>query len=112
EGSFIVDAREELIARPADADRLGLGMVYQHFTLVPSMTAAENLVMARADVPRIIDWKAERARPGTFQRKCRSAWRSPSRSARYPGASAKRPKPASSFISTAAFSCSTSRPRR
>ena len=27
-------------------------MVYQHFTLVPSMTAAENLVMARADVPR------------------------------------------------------------
>ena len=66
EGSFIVDAREELIERPADADRLGLGMVYQHFTLVPSMTAAENLVMARADVPRIIDWKAERARLETF----------------------------------------------
>jgi general nucleoside transport system ATP-binding protein len=65
-GSFIVDAREELIERPADADRLGLGMVYQHFTLVPSMTAAENLVMARADVPRIIDWKAERARLEMF----------------------------------------------
>ena len=62
EGSFIVDAREELIERPADADRLGLGMVYQHFTLVPSMTAAENLVMARADVPRVIDWKAARQR--------------------------------------------------
>ena len=69
EGSFIVDAREELIERPADADRLGLGMVYQHFTLVPSMTAAENLVMARADVPRIIDWKAERARLETFLEK-------------------------------------------
>jgi general nucleoside transport system ATP-binding protein len=66
EGSFIVDAREELIARPADADRLGLGMVYQHFTLVPSMTAAENLVMSRADVPQIIDWKLERARLETF----------------------------------------------
>jgi simple sugar transport system ATP-binding protein len=66
EGSFIVDAREELIERPADADRLGLGMVYQHFTLVPSMTVAENLVMARADVPRIIDWKAERARLEAF----------------------------------------------
>jgi general nucleoside transport system ATP-binding protein len=66
EGSFIVDAREESIERPADADRLGLGMVYQHFTLVPSMTAAENLVMARADVPRIIDWKTERARLETF----------------------------------------------
>jgi ABC-type uncharacterized transport system ATPase subunit len=69
EGSFIVDAREELIERPADADRLGLGMVYQHFTLVPSMTAAENLVMARADVPQIIDWKAERARLETFLEK-------------------------------------------
>ena len=65
-GSFIVDAREELIERPADADRLGLGMVYQHFTLVPSMTAAENLVMSRADVPQIIDWKAERARLEAF----------------------------------------------
>ncbi|HXW24956.1 MAG TPA: ABC transporter ATP-binding protein [Xanthobacteraceae bacterium] len=66
EGSFIVDTREATIERPADADRLGLGMVYQHFTLVPSMTAAENLVMSRADVPQVIDWKAERARLETF----------------------------------------------
>src|SRR5262252_2221503 len=66
EGSFIVDAREATIERPADADRLGLGMVYQHFTLVPSMTAAENLVMSRADVPQVIDWKLERARLETF----------------------------------------------
>jgi simple sugar transport system ATP-binding protein len=66
DGAFIVDQREATIERPADADRLGLGMVYQHFTLVPSMTAAENLVMARADVPRVIDWKAERARLETF----------------------------------------------
>ncbi len=35
-------------------------MVYQHFTLVPSLTAAENLVMARADVPALIDWRAEK----------------------------------------------------
>src|SRR6202045_1935138 len=69
EGSFIVDAREATIERPADANRLGLGMVYQHFTLVPSMTAAENLVMSRADVPQIIDWKAERARLEIFLEK-------------------------------------------
>jgi simple sugar transport system ATP-binding protein len=69
DGSFIVNDREATIERPADADRLGLGMVYQHFTLVPSMTAAENLVMARADVPRIIDWKAERARLEAFLEK-------------------------------------------
>ena len=33
-------------------------MVYQHFTLVPSMTVLENLVMARADTPEVIDWAA------------------------------------------------------
>ena len=59
EGQFLIDGREETIGRPADADRLGLGMVYQHFTLVPSMTVAENLVMSRASVPAVIDWRRE-----------------------------------------------------
>ncbi len=65
-GDFLIDGKEEMIAQPQDADRLGLGMVYQHFTLVPSMSAAENLVMARADVPLVIDWKAERKRLDAF----------------------------------------------
>ena len=34
-------------------------MVYQHFTLVPAMTVAENLVLARDDVPAVIDWTKE-----------------------------------------------------
>jgi ABC-type uncharacterized transport system ATPase subunit len=59
DGQLIVGTREQAIASPRDAHRLGLGMVYQHFTLVPSMTVAENLVMARADVPRVIDWRHE-----------------------------------------------------
>ena len=59
EGSFIVDGREVAIERPADADALGLGMVYQHFTLVPSMTVAENLVMSRQKVPGVINWRKE-----------------------------------------------------
>jgi general nucleoside transport system ATP-binding protein len=37
----------------------GIGMVYQHFTLVPCLTAAENLVISRADAPAVIDWKGE-----------------------------------------------------
>jgi simple sugar transport system ATP-binding protein len=61
EGAFLIDNKEEVIARPADADRLGLGMVYQHFTLVPSMTVAENLVMSRGVIPAVIDWRHERA---------------------------------------------------
>jgi len=65
-GSFLVDDREVAIGRPADADALGLGMVYQHFTLVPAMTVAENLVMSRASVPAIIDWARERVALETF----------------------------------------------
>jgi len=38
----------------------GIGMVYQQFTLVPSLTGAENLVISRADAPGIIDWRKEK----------------------------------------------------
>jgi simple sugar transport system ATP-binding protein len=41
-------------------------MVYQHFTLVPSLTGAENLVISRADTPFVIDWKAEKKRLDAF----------------------------------------------
>ena len=61
DGQMIVDAREVTVTSPKDASALGLGMVYQHFTLVPSLTGAENLVISREDVPRIIDWSKERA---------------------------------------------------
>ena len=60
EGTVLLDGREQTIANPRDARRAGIGMVYQHFTLVPAMTVLENLVMARADVPAIVNWKAER----------------------------------------------------
>ena len=59
-GTIRIDGVPRAIADPRAAHALGLGMVYQHFTLVPSMTVAENLLLARADVPRVIDWRAER----------------------------------------------------
>jgi simple sugar transport system ATP-binding protein len=36
-------------------------MVYQHFTVVPGMTVAENLLLARGHLPAVIDWRAARA---------------------------------------------------
>jgi simple sugar transport system ATP-binding protein len=69
EGSFLVDGKEEIITRPADADALGLGMVYQHFTLVPSMTVAENLVMSRSAVPSVLNWGREREALSAFMEK-------------------------------------------
>jgi general nucleoside transport system ATP-binding protein len=66
EGSVMVGDREVEIASPRDAHALGLGMVYQHFTLVPHMTVLENMVMARPDVPMTIDWRTERRRLEAF----------------------------------------------
>src|SRR3954452_20180771 len=59
EGDILVGGREQAIANPKDAHALGLGMVYQHFTLVPAMTVAENLVLARDNVPTVVDWAKE-----------------------------------------------------
>src|SRR6201992_1048315 len=60
EGDVGVGGRGQGIANPKDAHALGLGMVYQHFTLVPCMTVAENLVLARDDVPAVVDWAKEK----------------------------------------------------
>src|SRR5579862_3411541 len=60
EGQIMVGEREQAIANPKNAHALGLGMVYQHFTLVPAMTVAENLVLARDDVPAVVDWAKEK----------------------------------------------------
>ncbi|MBP0644292.1 ATP-binding cassette domain-containing protein, partial [Mycobacterium tuberculosis] len=65
-GSLIVEGREVSPKNPREAMRLSLGMVYQHFTLVPSLTAAENLVASRPDCPAVIDWRRERAALDAF----------------------------------------------
>jgi simple sugar transport system ATP-binding protein len=60
EGNILVGDREQVIANPKQAHSLGLGMVYQHFTLVPAMTVAENLVLARDDVKAVVNWSSEK----------------------------------------------------
>ena len=52
DGQVLVGGHEETIDNPRAAHALGLGMVYQHFTLVPAMTVAENFVLARRRVAR------------------------------------------------------------
>jgi ABC-type uncharacterized transport system ATPase subunit len=42
EGAIRVDGREVEFRSPRDAIAAGIGMVHQHFTLVPSQTVAEN----------------------------------------------------------------------
>jgi ABC-type uncharacterized transport system ATPase subunit len=59
EGDVLVGGREQKIDNPRAAHALGLGMVYQHFTLVPAMTVTENLVLARDELPAVADWRKE-----------------------------------------------------
>jgi simple sugar transport system ATP-binding protein len=61
--------REIVPKSPREAQRLGIGMVYQHFTLVPNMTVAENLVLARTKLPFVIDWNRERDELTAFMKR-------------------------------------------
>jgi general nucleoside transport system ATP-binding protein len=65
-GDIIVGPGVRQIRSPYDAHKLGIGMVYQHFTVVPAMTVAENLLLARPDLPQFIRWSAERKRLTDF----------------------------------------------
>ncbi len=46
-GEIFVDGRAVAISSPRRAMRLGLGMVQQHFTLIPIFTALQNIVLAK-----------------------------------------------------------------
>jgi general nucleoside transport system ATP-binding protein len=65
-GAVLLNDREHEIPTPAAARALGIGMVYQHFTVVPGMTVAENLLIAQGALPAVIDWKLVRAELQAF----------------------------------------------
>jgi ABC-type uncharacterized transport system ATPase subunit len=68
DGEIIADNRQVRIASPRDAQALGIGMVYQHFTVAAGLTVEENLLLARGRLPWRIDWAAERAALDAFMR--------------------------------------------
>ncbi len=67
-GTVLLDGRPVALTSPLDAGRAGIGMVHQHFKLVPSMTVAENLSLGHQ--PRcfglMTDRRAMRARAATL----------------------------------------------
>ena len=65
-GALLLDGAPIKVRSPRDARRLGIGMVHQHFTLAPALTAAENFVISRADAPAVIDWAAEKKKLAAF----------------------------------------------
>lgn len=57
EGTIEVDGREVTIASARDAIALGIGMVHQHFMLVDSLSALDNVLLGAED-----GWQLGRAR--------------------------------------------------
>jgi len=63
EGEILIDEVQRAISSPADAIKLGLGMVHQHFMLVEPLTVTENIVLgAEPTRGTSIDYRKARAR--------------------------------------------------
>jgi ABC-type uncharacterized transport system ATPase subunit len=48
-GHLALDGREVRLHSPQDARRRGIGTVYQHFTVIPTLTIAENVALGARD---------------------------------------------------------------
>lgn len=57
-GTIVVNGDRTRIKDPKDAIRRGIGMVHQHFQLVPRMTVAENLILGNEPGS---PWRVDRA---------------------------------------------------
>ena len=62
EGEIIVDGQATQFLSPADAIAAGIGMVHQHFMLVPVFTVAENVVLGIEPTGRFGTLDIEKAR--------------------------------------------------
>ncbi len=49
EGEMVLKGESFIFDNPADASQHGIGMVYQHFMLVPTLTVAENLILGNEE---------------------------------------------------------------
>ena len=62
-GQIRIDGQQVQIASPHAAVALGIGMVHQHFMLVPNLTAIENVVLGMpAERPPLLDIRSARKR--------------------------------------------------
>jgi ABC-type uncharacterized transport system ATPase subunit len=59
-GRILVDGRDVEPDSPKRSLELGIGMVYQHSTLIPTLTVLENLMLGSSDL--LLDVKGSRAR--------------------------------------------------
>lgn len=62
EGEIFIEGQRADLRSPADAIRLGVGMVHQHFMLVPTLSVLENVILGSEPVRHVqLDFEAARA---------------------------------------------------
>jgi simple sugar transport system ATP-binding protein len=69
-GTILLDGRQRKIASPRTAQSLAIGMVHQHFKLVPTLSPLQNLALATGAAPRVL-------RPRALAWLDKLAWRLP-----------------------------------
>lgn len=62
EGQILLDGEPVEIASPADAIARGIGMIHQHFMLVPTLTVAENVALGLGGRHGLADMRPVRER--------------------------------------------------
>jgi simple sugar transport system ATP-binding protein len=62
EGEILIDGKPVDFADPGDAIAAGIGMVHQHFMLVPVFTVAENILLGAEPLDRLRRFDRNRAR--------------------------------------------------
>ncbi len=60
-GTIFINGKEVSIKSPSDAERLGIGMVHQHFMLVEELTVLENIILGAEMGSFVIDRKSSAA---------------------------------------------------
>jgi general nucleoside transport system ATP-binding protein len=69
EGEILLDGKRVTFSSPKDAITRGIGMVHQHFMLIPVMTVAENIVLGIEPSERgFLDYRDARARVAELAR--------------------------------------------
>jgi general nucleoside transport system ATP-binding protein len=71
EGEILIDGKPVSFRGPGDAIRAGIGMVHQHFMLVPVFSVAENVILGVEPVGQLdfLDLKTARAQVHEINRK-------------------------------------------
>jgi general nucleoside transport system ATP-binding protein len=58
EGTILIDGRPVVFHSPRDAIEQGIGMVHQHFMLVPTQTVVENMILGRPTPRFLVNYRA------------------------------------------------------